>query len=306
MHTHWKQRQERAGYEAGRAKRQYDAVDPENRLVARELERQWEQKLGERQKLEEDHARFRAAQPRHLSASDRERIGALATDLPGLWRSATTTGGDRRAIVRLLIERVELTRLGQTQRIEVVIHWRGGSVTRHEIRQGLRTYTALEGLEKLRARMLELRGDGQTADAIAAALNREGYHAARGDAFTGARVQQLLAKFGQVGVPPGVRDASDLPGTDECWLPELAKRLDVKPIIVHRWRWSGWLHARQLRGENGRWVVWANAAEVTRLRRLRAFEIKHNGRGTPPAKLTAPAKRKGSDRPTTRSQSGGD
>lgn len=306
LHAHWKQRLERAGYEVDRAKRQYDAVDPENRLVARELERLWDQKLGEKQKLEEDHARFRAEQPRHLSVSDREQIGALAADLPGLWRSATTTGGDRRAIVRLLIERVELTRHGQGQRIEAVIHWRGGSVTRHEIRQGLRTYTALEGLESLRARMVELRGDGQTAEAIASALNREGYHVARGDAFTGARVHQLLAKFGQTGVPPGVRDATDLPGADESWLPELAKRLGVKPIIVHRWRWSGWLHARQLRGENGRWVVWANAAEVARLRRLRAFEIKHHGRRTPPSVLTTPAKRKGFDRPITRSQSGGD
>lgn len=199
LHAHWKRLLERAGYEADRAKRQYDAVDPENRLVARALERQ----------------------------------------------------------------------------------------------------------EKLRARMLELRGDGRTADAIAAALNREGYHVARGDAFSGARVHQLLAKFGQTGVPPGVRDASDLPGAGECWLPELAKRLGVKPIIVHRWRWSGWLHARQLRGENGRWVVWANAAEVTRLRGLRAFEIKYHGRRTPPAKLTTRAKRPGSARPTTRSQSGG-
>jgi hypothetical protein len=133
LHTHWKQRLERAGYEADRAKRQYDAVDPENRLVARELERQWEQNLGEKQKLEEDHARFRAEQPRHLSASDREQIGALAANLPGLWRSTTTTGGDRRAIMRLLVERAELTRHGQGQRVEVVIHWRGGSVTRHEI-----------------------------------------------------------------------------------------------------------------------------------------------------------------------------
>lgn len=306
LHANWKQRLERAGYEAARAKRQYDAVDPENRLVARELERQWEQTLGEKQRLEEDHARFRAEQPRHLSTPDRERIGALAADLPGLWRGATTTGGDRRAIVRLLIERVELARRGETEYVDVVVHWRGGVSTRHAIRQGLRTYTALDGLEKLRARMLELRGDGQTADAIAAALNREGYHVARGDAFTGDRVRQLLAKFGQAGVPPGGRDASDLPGADECWLPELAKRLGVKPIIVHRWRWSGWLHARQLRGENGRWVVWANAAEVARLRRLRAFEIKPHGRRAPASALTTPAKRKGLDCSTTRSQSGGD
>lgn len=305
LHTHWKQRLERAGYEVDRAKRQYDAVDPENRLVARELERQWEQKLVEKQRLEEDHARFCVEQPRHLSESDRERIRTLAADLPGLWRSVTTTGGDRRAIVRLLIERVELTRHGETERIDVAIHWRGGTITRHAIRQGLRQYASVGRYAELRQRVVTLRGEGLTADRIAETLNDEGYGVARGEGFTGHRVRQLLAKFGQTGIPPGVRDASDLPGSDEYWLPELAKRLGVKPIIVHRWRWSGWLHARQLRGENGRWIVWANAAEVKRLRRLRAFEIKQNGRRTPPSELTTRVKRESSGYPTTCSQNGG-
>ena len=301
LHTHWKQRLERAGYEVDRAKRQYDAVEPENRLVVRELERLWEQKLNEKRHLDEDHARFLAEQPRELKASDRERIGALATDLPGLLQSPTTTGGDRRAIVRLLIERVELSRRGESERIDAAVYWRGGSITRHEIRQGLRTYRSLGGLAKLQERILELRGDGETADAISAALNREGYHAARGAGFTGDRVRQLLARFGKAGIPPGVRDESDLPGLDESWLPELAKRLGVKVIIVHRWRWSGWLHARQLRGENGRWIVWANAAEVDRLRRLREFEIERRGRRTPPSGLTAPADRPRENSPTTHS-----
>lgn len=175
LHTHWKQRLERAGYEVDRAKRQYDAVDPANRLVARELERQWEQKLKEKRKLEEDHARFRAEQPRHLSVSDRERIGTLARDLPGLWRSPTTSGGDHRAIVRLLIEHVELTRHDETERVDVVVHWRGGTTTRHEVRQGLRKYSSIERYEELRQRVVTLRGDGMTADEIADALNAEGY-----------------------------------------------------------------------------------------------------------------------------------
>src|SRR4051812_8351400 len=79
LHAHWKQRLERAEYEAARARRQYDAVDPENRLVARALERQWEQKLADVRHLEEDYARFRAEQPRHLTASDRKRIRALGS-----------------------------------------------------------------------------------------------------------------------------------------------------------------------------------------------------------------------------------
>jgi DNA invertase Pin-like site-specific DNA recombinase len=305
LHTHWKQRLERAAYEADRARRQYDAVDPANRLVARELERQWEAKLAERQRLDEDYARFQAEQPRHLSAADRGRIEGLAKDLPGLWHGATTTGADRRAIVRLLIERVELTRHGDTERAAVSIHWRGGVATRHEIRQGLRTYGSLGGMAKLRERVLELRGDGRTAEEIAATLNREGYVAARRKELTGDIVRQLLSRFGQAGVPPGVRDASDLPGVQEWWLPELATHLGVKVIVVHRWRWSSWLHARQLRGENGRWIVWATAAEVNRLRRLRAFEIEHHGRRTPPPALTTPATRTGRTHPTTRSQKGG-
>lgn len=305
LHAHWKQRLERAGYEADRARRQYDAVDPANRLVARELERQWAATLAERQRLDEEHARFRAEQPRHLTTADRARIEALAADLPGLWHGPTTTGGDRRAIVRLLIERVELTRHGDTERVEVVISWRGGAVTHHQVRQGLRGYRSLDGMSKLRERVLALRGDGHTADEIAATLNREG-RPARGAAFTGDVVRQLLARFGQAGVPPGVRDASDLPGVGEWWLPELAARLGVKPIVAHRWRWSGWLHARQLRGKNGRWIVRASPAEVTRLTRLRAFEVLHKGRRTPPVKLTTPPKPKRSDRPTTHSQNGGD
>lgn len=305
LHTHWKQRRERAGYETDRARRQYDVVDPENRLVARELERQWEQKLTERQRLEEDYARFQTELPRQLTTSDRTRIKALAADLPGLWSSATTTGADRRAIVRLLIEQVELTRLGDSERVGAAIYWRGGTVTRHEIRQGLRTYRSLGGLTKLRVRILELRGAGQTADAIADILNREGYHVARGSGFSGHRVRQLLARFGQTGIPPGIQSAEDLPGPSEWWLGALAKYLGMKPIVVHRWRWSGWLHSRQLRAENGRWIVWANESEIERLRSLRAFEIDCRGRRKPPKELITPASRIDTHRTTTHSQSGG-
>ena len=133
--------------------------------------------------------------------------------------------------------------------MDVTVYWHGGLMTRHMIRQGLRTYCSLAGLERLGERILELRGDGRTADAIATVLNREGYRPARGTEFTGALVRKLLAWFGQSGLPPGVRNASDLPGRHEFWLPKLAGQLDVKPIVLHGWRWSGWLHSHHLRGE---------------------------------------------------------
>jgi DNA invertase Pin-like site-specific DNA recombinase len=305
LHKHWKQRLERTQYEATRARRQYEAVDPENRLVARALEREWEQKLAEVQQLEEDYARFQSEQPRHLTASDRDRIRALAADLPALWRAETTTGADRRAVVRLLIERVELTRTKKTERVAVVVHWRGGAVSRHDVCQGLRRYADLGRYEELRCRVLALRGEGLTADQIADILNREGYAVPRGERYTGHRVRQLFARFGLTGVPAGVRVESDLPARDEWWLPALAAELGVKPIVVHRWRWSGWLQARQLPGDGGRWIVRADATEVRRLRRLRAFEIKHRGRKKPPPELTTAPKGKPWRRRKTPEQSGG-
>ncbi len=305
LHSHWKQRLERAAYEAARARRQYDAVDPDNRLVARALERQWEQRLAEVQHMEEDYARFRSEQPRHLTASDRDRIRALAADLPALWRAEATTGADRRAVVRLLMECVELTRHGQTERVTVAVHWRGGAVTRHDTSQGLRRYTSLERYEELRARVIQLRGDGLTADRIAEALNREGHAVPRGARYAGHRVRQLFARFGLTDIPPGIRTGSDLPAQDEWWLPALAAELGVKPIVVHRWRWSGWLQARQLRTDGGRWIVRASAADIKRLRKLRAFEVKHLGRRKPPPELTAPSDPKPSSRRKTPKHSGG-
>ena len=305
LHAHWRQRLERAEYEAARARRQYDAVAPENRLVARALERQWEQKLADVQHLEEDYARFRSERPRHVTASDRERIRALAADLPALGRAETTTGADRRAVVRLLIERVELTRHGQTERVTVVVPWRGGAVTRHDITPGLRRYTDLGRYDELRARVIALRGGGLPADQIAEALNREGYAVPRGERYTGHRVRQLFARFGLTGIPPGSGAASDLPARGEWWLPALAAELGVKPIVVHRWRWSGWRQARQRPGEGGRWIVRAGAAEIKRLRRLRAFEVKHHGRRKPSPALPTSPELKPSRRRTTSERSGG-
>ena len=127
LHVVWRQKVERRELRGRSGRRQYDAAEPENRLVARELERRWEQALAEARRVEEDYARFQAERPRELTVAERDRIRALAADVPALWRADTTRGSDRRAIVRLLIERVELSRRGGTELVDVVVHWRGGA-----------------------------------------------------------------------------------------------------------------------------------------------------------------------------------
>jgi DNA invertase Pin-like site-specific DNA recombinase len=307
LHVVWRQKVERARYEAERARRQYDAAEPENRLVTRELERRWEQALAEARRVEEEYARFQAEQPRELTAAERDRIRALAADIPALWRADTTRGSDRRAIVRLLIERVDVSRQGGTELVDVVVHWRGGGQGRHVVRQRLRRYDDLGRYDELRARVTDLRGQGVTGEQIATVLNGEGFVMPRGEAFNGRTVRHLFTRFGLTGRPAGL-GAGEGPGRCEWWLPELAYELGVKPIVIHRWRWSGYLSARRLAGDKSRWIVWANAAEVRRLRRLRAYERSHRGQ-VAPAELTTTLRPKGKRTPqrgeTTRAKRGG-
>src|SRR5208282_3430356 len=87
LHRHWKHRLERATYEAERAERQYRAVEPENRLVARTLEQRWEETLRNEARLKEDYDRFLSKQPPQLSAEERVRVQMLAEDIPALWQT---------------------------------------------------------------------------------------------------------------------------------------------------------------------------------------------------------------------------
>ncbi|MBA4182126.1 MAG: recombinase family protein, partial [Anaerolinea sp.] len=282
LHAAWRQKAERAKYESDRARRQYDAAEPENRLVARELEGRWEQALGALRQVEEDYARFQAELPREMAASDRDRIRALAGDLPALWAASTTCGADRRAVVRLLIERVELTRRGGTERIDVVVHWRGGTVSRHVVRQRVQGYQHLGRYAELRARVAALREQGRPSTEIAGVLNDEGFAMPRGDAFTEGTVRRLFRQF-------GVSDRRDgpEPGPDERWLPDLATALGIARSVVYRWQRSGYVSARRWGGGQSPWIIRADAAEMTRLRRLREYESEHRGE-VPPAGLTTP------------------
>ena len=87
----WRQRLERAEFAADRARRQYQLTEPENRLVVRQLEKDWEAALAERQRLGEEYDRFTATRPRTLTAAERDQIRALAADIPAIWDAPTTT-----------------------------------------------------------------------------------------------------------------------------------------------------------------------------------------------------------------------
>ena len=130
----WKLRLERARYDAKRAERQYDACDPDNRVVARTLEARWNEKLVEVERLEKEYEAVRAARRLELSELDRRRILDLATDLPRLWNEKTTTNRDRKLLLRMLIKDVSARSVDVPRpSLRLKVLWHTGAVTEIDV-----------------------------------------------------------------------------------------------------------------------------------------------------------------------------
>jgi len=292
LHEHWRQQLERARYEAERAARQYQAVEPENRLVARELERRWEEALAEQGRLAEDYERFCRSQPAALSAAEQEQIRSLACDIPQLWHADTTTAAERRRLVRFLIEQIEVGVRGATDQVEVAIRWAGGFVSRHTLARPVQRYDQLANYAQLRARIDELRAAGKSMAAVAECLNGEGFRPPKRAArFTSAMVGGFLAKGGRSGPRPVALSATGLLRKGEWLLTDLARHLGMPSGTLHLWRRVGWVHARKLPVPGGHWALWADAAELKRLARLRRHHRARRDQPIP-AELTTPKARK--------------
>jgi DNA invertase Pin-like site-specific DNA recombinase len=124
---------ERLEYEASRAERRYRAVDPENRLVARGLEKQWEQYL---QRLSDARAEFdrrQRSKPVALTQKDRERIRALSTDLTKVWFAESTTDRDRKELLQTLIEEVNITLDREKALADLIVRWKGGMLSELQV-----------------------------------------------------------------------------------------------------------------------------------------------------------------------------
>jgi len=195
LHHHWEQRLERATQEVQRAERQYHAVEPENRLAARSLERRWEEALRTQCALQEEYDRFLQDRPRQLSEDERSRIQALAGDIPSLWHSPQTSAADRKEIVRLLVERVVVHVRADSERGEVEIAWRGGLTTNHGIVRSVSRYESLSDYRQLLDRIGQLRQEGLTIVQVAKQLNQEGYRTPRSrKGYTSTSVRKLLSR----------------------------------------------------------------------------------------------------------------
>src|SRR5277367_3387821 len=160
LDQHWGQRLERARHQVDQGRRRYASVEPENRLVARTLERDWETALSEQARLLADHERFLRERPRAPSAAELAAIQDLTRDLPALWRAETTTRQERQTLARLLLERIIVTVIGGSEQVRLECHWHGGNRTAHQLARPVARLKALSTYPDLVARVRELRRRG--------------------------------------------------------------------------------------------------------------------------------------------------
>jgi len=253
LEKQWQLKMERARYAVQLAQRQYDAVDPDNRLVARELEKRWNTALQEQAELEQEHAAARRAELAPLTEDEQQAVRRLADDLAAVWSASTTTPADRKRLLRLAIQEVTVTvRADASRTADVTVLWNGGVTTSHIVtRPPLGWHCVTDAT--LVARIGEL-AQHMPDHQIAEALNAEGIRTQTGKEWTYRRVQSIRKQH-QIATtcpldPTGVGQRGD----GRIGIAEAARQLEVSRSLIHVWIEQGVLSSEQRTALSYRWV----------------------------------------------------
>jgi DNA invertase Pin-like site-specific DNA recombinase len=184
---------EQARYEARLAQRQYDAVDPDNRLVASELERRWNEKLERVARLEQAYSQAEQEAKWNITPEERKTIQELSQNLPVLWQAQSTTNQERKQLLRLAIESVQLDGVSQAGQIEIQIRWHSGTITRSSIKRTAPGEASLKTPPNAVAQIHSMAGRYAYAD-IADRLNTAGCRTAFGRRFTHQHVGYICRR----------------------------------------------------------------------------------------------------------------
>lgn len=266
-HRQGQLRLERARYEAQRAERQYQAVEPENRLVARNLERTWEEKLRAWEVVEQQvHQAQQVEGPLVVSAAEQALILALGTDLPKVWYATTTTNAERKELVRLVIKEVVVDQNRRVGQIWFRVNWQTGASSEHWLVRRVQSYATHAFLAQLQARVQELvvaqKGDNE----IAEVLNLEGFVTARGLPFRARLVWKLRQDWGIASVREREFDSTTQRWSDGSYtLLGIAQEFGVSTSTAKRWLLKGWLEGQQ-NGWERPWRIKLDQAQINQLR----------------------------------------
>jgi DNA invertase Pin-like site-specific DNA recombinase len=261
----WHTRLEQAQYEARRAERRYKAVDPDNRVVARTLEREWEQAL---RACEEARLEYNLARREHraeITEQDRVKIRALSKDLPKVWRADTTTAAERKAMLRIAIEAISIEPVELPRRMtRVRVQWKSGDVSELEVARPHRRYKSRTSPEAVE-RLCELVSSGLHDEDVAARLNTEGILTGLGNNWTRWSVKWVRRKEGIPRVAPHRPRCLPLPDRHpdgRYSIREAARRLGVSHYVVRRWIKKGLVRASRGDYQHHRGIWWIEVEDI--------------------------------------------
>jgi DNA invertase Pin-like site-specific DNA recombinase len=232
---------ERARYDAQRAERRYRSVDPDNRLVARGLEAEWEKCLRELQSEEADLARRHAEKARVLNTEERAQILALGKDIELVWSAPSTTDRDRKELLRTLVEEVIVDVRREAENAHLILRWRGGLVTELDVHLPRSKPAPIRTNEDTVELVRRLAAHYPDA-VIAGILNRQGKTSAKGMRFTASRVSSLRTHWE---IPCFKRTDAEQQG-EIVSIDRAADILGIAPSTVHRWLNDGFIAGEQL------------------------------------------------------------
>ena len=232
---------ERASYETQRAERRYRAVDPDNRLVARGLEAEWERCLRELNNAKSELARREQLRPKTLTQDERCRLLALGSDLFKAWQAPATSARDKKELLRTLIEEVIIAIHKNECRAHLTLRWRGGALAEIDLDLPRRRPATVRTDEDTVALVRRLAAHYPDAE-IAGILNRQTRRTAYGHRFTANHVGNLrrhwsIACFAS---PPTA------PEGELATIKQTSAALGVAASTVHRWLNDGIIAGEQL------------------------------------------------------------
>ena len=235
---------EQARYEATRAERRYRAVDPENRLVARGLETDWDTALRALADAQAELTRRQHSRPTALTEPERAQVLALGDDLEAVWSAPTTSDKDRKQLLRTLLEEVNITihRDHTHGRAELLLRWKGGAVSELTVplkRKPPAIRTDEDTIDLLR-RLAVHYPDAK----IAGILNRQQRRTARGLSYTASRVQSLR-HYWNIDCHQPTTDAAREQKGELLTVADAAARLHLAPSTLHRWLGDGFIAGEQ-------------------------------------------------------------
>ncbi len=260
----WELRLERVRYEAERARRQYNSVEPENRLVARSLERDWEQKLRAVEQLEQEYQSWQQQHRLALTPADRQDILELAQNLPRLWQAETTSAADRKQMIRLVINEVIVDQHRQRGQVWFQINWQTGAVTEHWYKRRVISYEQHADLEALEQRLRDLNGQQKMDQEIAAVLNAEGFRTTKGQPFDVKTIWLLRKRWN---LPP-TKPHGQCPTQWDAGTYSVegaARVVGVHSSTIHKWLRQGKLVGQQL-GKGLPWKIPLTETQITQWR----------------------------------------